>query len=913
MKSFIDDVLDDCLKKTESLDRLVFILPSKRAGLFLKYTLSNYIFKPHFTPPIHSIESFVEELSQLQSIDHLELLILFYKEYLNHTPKTEQQSFEEYLSWATTLLNDFNEIDRYLIDSDALFDYINAVENINHWSTETPTDLIKNHLQFWERFPKYFEGLKQALISESKGYQGMLYEQAVSNLETYISLHKNKHFVFLGFNALNKAEEVIMQELLAQGMASIYWDIDPYFLNDTIHQASYFINQHKNKWPNFNKTFIRGFEKHYSNTKSIEIIGVPMQIGQAKAAGSILSKLQVKNETLNKTALILADENLLLPVLSSIPNSISAINITMGLPLHQVPLSHFFSKLFNCQQHHTNKIYHKDFIALLQDPFTRILLNTSGVLTGSIQLAIEKNNIIQVDILKVTEEFKEKSSTLHLLFDSWNNDCSIAINSCLKLIEKLKEHILKKENNTILIEYLYRFNLLFKKLQTLQNSHGVLKNTSALTMIYKDLLANETIDFKGEPLEGLQIMGVLESRVLDFETVVITSVNEGILPSGKSNNSFIPYEIKREYGLPTYQEKDAVYTYHFYHLLQRAKRVFLIYNTEIDQLNGGERSRFISQLLNEKKHKIREIVLAPKGSTSSQDIICINKSENYITKLNSVAQRGFSPSSLSLYIRDPLKFYFRYILGIKDLNQVDEHIADNTFGTILHDTLEELYTPFIDCFLTTGELVKQMAHIKLVLQSKFNEHYGKGQYGTGKNRLSFEVAQRYIKNFILHEVDQLKQGHSIKILALEHPVSQSIYLPNLQREVLLKGVVDRIDSFDGVRRIIDYKSGKVTESSLKISNWEEVITDEKKDKAFQILCYAYMLKEDIVLTGAQAGIYGLKQINTGFMAFKDTTNSKGKAPTLIGDDVLTKFEAQLSDLLHSLYNKELSIEDNREG
>ena len=372
----------------------------------------------------------------------------------------------------------------------------------------------------------------------------------------------------------------------------------------------------------------------------------------------------------------------------------------MGLPLKSIPITFLFEALFKLHKSNPTSLYYKDVIAVVSNPIIKPLFIDNGIdYSENIEHYILENNVVylKTDILNTICE--NKRDLIGLLFDSWNDDPNIAIQNSLSLIFKMKQSISKhKTKNLLFLEYLHRMYIVFNELQELNNQHEHINSINTLFNIYKEIIANDTLDFKGEPLKGLQIMGVLESRVLDFETLIISSVNEGILPAGKSHNSFIPYDVKLENGLPTYKEKDAIYTYHFYRLLQRAKNIYIVYNTEPDALKGGEKSRFITQLEIENIHKINHYIVSPKVPSLSKTLMQVKKTDTITERLKTIAEDGFSPSSLSNYIRNPIDFYYEKVLGIKMFEDIEETVAANTLGSILHNTLEDLYTPFINRF-----------------------------------------------------------------------------------------------------------------------------------------------------------------------------------------------------------------------
>jgi ATP-dependent helicase/nuclease subunit B len=459
------------------------------------------------------------------------------------------------------------------------------------------------------------------------------------------------------------------------------------------------------------------------------------------------------------------------------------------------------------------------------------------------------------------------------------------------------------------LEYLYRFNELFNELSRLNLEYHHIKDVSTLFSIYKELLSSETLDFQGEPLQGLQIMGMLESRVLDFETVIISSVNEGVLPSGKSNNSFIPFDVKLENKLPTYKEKDSVYTYHFYRLLQRAKNVYILYNTEADILTGGEKSRFITQLELEGIHKINHHIIVPQVPIIETSLNTIEKNEDLLNKITAVAERGFSPSSLTSYIRNPIDFYYQKILKIKEHDNVEETIAANTLGTVVHNTLQDFYEPLIGKFITV-EIIKNLkTDIYKTVALHFKKEYKEGDITKGKNLIIFEIAKRYVSNFLDFEIKELKAGNQIKILAIEAENKVIITIPELKFPVKLTGKVDRVDQYNGITRIIDYKTGRVEQSDVEIVNWENITTDYKKySKSFQVLAYAYMmhLSSDIELP-VEAGIISFKNLSNGFLKFskKDKAGNGARKDSLITAETLDNFEVELQQLILEICNSNI--------
>ena len=912
MTTFLENVIVDLQNKRLDVSKLTFILPNKRAGFFLRELLSQTTKETIFSPEILSIETFIETLSDISHLPNTDMHFEFYEVYLSAIPKEQHEPFDRFCKWAQLLLQDFNEIDRYLISPEDIFNYLGAIKEINHWSLDQEqTDYVKNYVAFWNKLCIFYTELKERLLDKKRGYQGLVYREAVNNFEQYIAANPKKQFVFVGFNALNKAEEVIIQELLQQDLGIIYWDIDETFFNNTIHDAGSFFRKYRFNWPYFQKHPFNWVNKTYSNRKTINVIGAPKQIAQAKYIGELLQTLCKTKQNLSNVAIVLGDENLLIPLLNSIPKGVGPINITMGLPLKSVPLATLFEALFKLHKPSKKTLYHKDVVSILTNPFIRPLFEENGSnLSDEIEYYIQENNVVYLNSKTLKAICKAKNELLEILFDSWNDNPNKAINNSLALIFLIKNFLDEdKMENLLPLEYLYRFHLVFNRIQDLNGKYGYISSINALSDVYREIISNETLDFQGEPLKGLQIMGMLESRLLDFETIIIASVNEGILPAGKTQNSFIPFDVKLEHGLPTYKEKDAVYTYHFYRLLQRAKNIYITYNTEPDVLKGGEKSRFITQLEIENIHKIHHTLVSPIVPPTPKKLSQVKKTEDVLKQLKVVAEKGFSPSSLSNYIRNPMDFYFEKVLGIKMFEEVEETVAANTLGTIVHNTLEELYAPSKNRFLAKEDLNVAQKLVKTTVRKHFKKQFKSGDFEHGKNLIIFEIAIRYVSNFLKKELETLKEGNNIKIIALEESISAQLNIPELDFPINLKGTVDRIDEFNGVTRIIDYKTGKVLQNQIEVVGWDNLLTDyDKYSKSFQVLCYAYMLSTTSSLSfPIEGGIISFKNLQGDYFlkfAKKESAKSRTK-DALITKETLDHFFAELKKLILEINNPEI--------
>ncbi|MBF2707407.1 PD-(D/E)XK nuclease family protein [Flavobacterium soyangense] len=897
------------------LSNTTVVLPNKRAKIFLIEALKKQVETNIVSPEIISIEEFIQDIASIRAVDPIELLFEFYEVYLSITEKVNQQSFELFANWAKTLLQDFNEIDRYLLVPSHVLSYLKDIEDIKKWGieVENKTQLLENYIDFWKLLPNYYQSLYNHLLNKGIGYQGLIYREAVNNLNHFSDSIKEKQFVFAGFNALNAAEEGIIQHLIASDQASIYWDVDKTFLSDPFHDAGLFVRRFKESWKHYKSSPFEWIVDDFSQSKNIQIIGTPKTIGQAKITGSIIENIikDNPNATLDKVAVVLGEENLLVPLLYSLPSTVGALNITMGYSSKNNPAQILIAKLFKM---HTNALarnaksyvlYYKDILDILTHPLVEPFAKTS-VLVG----IINQNNYTFITHHKLLELNPNPSDLFLLLFKKWETGSMAVLETISNLLLTIKTNLSNEnEEEKITKAFVYAIFKVINKLINYYSKHLHIDKIETLYAIYKQVIDLAEVSFEGEPLNGLQIMGVLESRVLDFETVIITSMNEGKLPAGKSQNSFIPYDVKRELGLPTFKEKDAIYTYHFYHLLQRAKNIYLIYNTESEGLDAGEKSRFITQLEVERQpkhlltHEIYNVVLP---ETAYQPMV-IPKSELVMLRLKDIADKGFSPSALTSYIRNPIDFYFQKILRISEVEEVEENIALNTLGTIIHETLKVLYEPFIGKFLSEAAVLSCFKLMDDEVLKQFKLVYKEGEIKKGRNLLAFEVAKRNVFNFLKVELENIKKGDAIKILALEQRFERILEHPSLPFPVKIGGSVDRIEERNGNIRIIDYKTGKVEKTNVTLKSWKGLTEDIKNDKIIQVLAYVFMFEKEANGKPIEAGIISFKNLKSGFLPFNFKDGKEGNV--IIGEEILNNYLEQMVLLLNEILDVNISFEE----
>ena len=897
----------------DNLSELCIVLPNKRAGLFLKKELSERIDNPIWLPEIIGTEELIEALSDVDVIDNVTQLFELYTVYLKTTSTPE--TFDEFSKWGQILLHDFNEIDRYLVPTAGFFKHINEARALEVWNLgeREVTDFQSQYLKFWKQLGSLYKDFTKYLKANQLAYQGLAYrivaEELKANPEQFVQQKiKWDKVIFAGFNALNKAEKVLISELKKQNKCTVLFDADQYYLEDKMQESGLFLRDLK-KQDAFQpfKWITNKFKEEH---KRINIYGVPQNIGQAKYVTNLLNEID-KTKNYTDTSVVLADENLLIPVLQSIPENIANINVTMGYPLKNTPTNNFFEIFFNTLvngERFGNKgelTYHyKDLLKIFQLPFSQIVF-------GKDNCAQIKNQIIQQNWVFINKEkldwINEKLAIPFLK----NYSVETTLQQCLKFIAQSKKYYAKGKNDSAIeLEYLFQCAKLFNQMITLTTKYPYLKNSKAFYSLYKQILNSSSIELYGEPLKGLQVLGMLETRNIDFKNVILLSTNEGTLPAGKAFNSFIPFDIKKDdtYNLPTHIEKDAVYAYHFYRLIQNAENISILYNTETNEFGSGEQSRFVTQIEHElgKFDNIsitKKLVTYPPLNKKPIEFE-VQKTSAIVSKIKERFTNGISPSALITYINCPLDFYYKYVLGVREAEEVEETIDHSTFGTYVHDSLEILYQDFIGKNLTSQDLTLMLKKVTPVVTSVFAKNFSDKELKSGKNLLTLNIAQNYITTFIQEEIKFVKKlGQPLFINSLEEKLLSTIEVDGLS--IQLKGFADRIDSYGTELRIIDYKTGLVSPPELQLKHIDELL-DAKKSKAFQLLMYALMYSKSKVTASTQisSGIISFRKLSSGYMPFGVNKNQS------IDQSVLADFESLLIQLIKEILDVNTSFTHN---
>ncbi len=928
------------------LDKVCVVTPNRRAGLFLKKYMSQRISQAMWAPDVLSMEDFVGQITGITIQEPIALLLDFYRVYVR-IEKQGAEPLEEFLKWAPMLLRDFNDIDAYLSEPQHLFDNVLDVKKVESWNPDgSPlTDFQKKYLTFFERFKNYHKEFRKDLLKRQTAYQGLAYRVATEKMESETLPSNWAKVFFVGFNALNQAEETIIKQWTKKGIAEVLWDADKYYLNNPNHEAGLFLRKYKNHW---NLPAFDFVGDHFSSgSKKIAVYGVAKNVNQAKLAASILKSLPDESFEEHQTALVLANEELLLPVLNSIPENVDRLNVTMGFPLRKTNTYGLFDAVF--QLHITthrmksaapglnSAFYYKDVIRFFRHPAIAFLWPSESVDRPADKLV---RNIIETNSTFLSfgrmahlsgdeEHFRERFA---YLFESFVFDPQQIIYA-LKLFAgqldgayraRAAEQGVEMEKAPWFADFeaLYSINIILRKLEQFFGQNEAVNELRLLFMLFQAVAREGKLVMAGEPLAGLQIMGMLETQNLDFKNVIVLSVNEDILPASKGSQSLIPFDVKAGFGIPVYKDKDAVYAYHFYRLLQRAENVTLIYNTQTQDIGTSEKSRYITQLQLEMPAwnptvSIQEKVIAlPPAVDDFEHEIVIPKTEDVMEKLWAVNQKGFSPSTLSHYIQCSLLFYFRHIAGIEEATELEETIHANTLGTVVHEVLQQLYSDFKleNTLLQPSYSDHMLKRVDKVIHKVFAERYKGGDISTGKNLLLVKVASRYVRNFLQYEKQQLlelqKQNRQLTYFRAEEYLSATLPVEiNGQKvDIRFGGYADRVDKLDDTLRIIDYKSGKVLKEELRFKEWAEVVEKKGLQKSFQLLLYAFLYRQTHHLDKSPIpGIYSFRNISNGLFTL---THPTGK--DVVDNEAEKEFKQVLASLMQDIFDKEKPFTRTRE-
>lgn len=871
MESFLKLVAADLYKHTEgNLAHTAVVFPNKRAGLFFNEYLAQESDSPIWSPAYVSISELFRSLSPWEVGDPVKLVCELYKIFRRETQSTE--TLDDFYFWGEMLISDFDDADKNRVDTDKLFSNLQDLRNImddytfiddeqeeairqffQNFSIERRTALKERFISLWDVLGNIYKGFRESLASQNIAYEGMMYRHVIEHLD--VDKLPYEKYVFVGFNVLNKVEHTLFTQLKDAGKAVFYWDYDEFYMKENrqavTHEAGEFIRRNLRDFPS---PLSGELFKNLSKPKEVHYIASSTENAQARYLPQWIRNNLTTPE--KETAVVLCNEALLQPVLHSLPAEVKHVNITMGFPLSQTPVYSFLIALLELHTHGFNfksgRYTFQSVVTLLKHPYTRQL-------TGQAEL-LEKELTRNNRFYPLPGELG-KDEFLTRLFTPLSGN----LNLCIRLSETLQQVASIYQANTSGTEDTDAFNQLYReslfKAYTTINRFRTLIEEDELTVqsetfrrLLVKVLSTTNIPFHGEPAIGMQVMGVLETRNLDFRHLVLLSVNEGQLPKSGGDSSFIPYNLRKAFGMTTIEHKIAVYAYYFYRLLQRAERITLIYNTSSDGLNRGEWSRFMLQFLIEWPHPITRQFLEAGQSPQGTSSITVEKTPDVMRQMQSLfdvranPKAKFSPSALNYYLDCPLKFYYRYVAGLSAPDEVSAEIDSATFGSIFHYAAEHIYKDLT----THGKVINKEA-LETLLRNEvklqdyvdtafkklfFNVPQNEKPEYNGVQLINSAVIARYLKQLLQNDLRYAPFTFIASEMEVDEPID--IQTPKGVIKSRIGGIIDRMDSKDGTLRIVDYKTGGDADTPPHVESL--FIPDKKRSNyVFQTFLYAAIM------------------------------------------------------------------------
>lgn len=848
--AFIQNIIDYIFKNYDlSKDIVEVVFPNKRASIHFKRQIVSQLSKTSWMPITSSIQQAMEKWSGLHLVDSLDVALELMS--INDKDANNKVLKQNFFGLASQMAKDFDEIDQYKVDAKNLFESLNEVKIIENYtfseytlSNEDSYKAQSKYLQFFSSLINYYSALRLNLFSRKVGYYGMI-TRCLSELPTdeLVKRIDGKKIVFAGFNALTTTEEDVVVRLVENGNAVMLWDLDEYYINDKKQEAGRFANDFFAKHRN-----LAGKKDYDNEHHGISFIGNALstaekEINVISVSGSSVqaNALQLMMEKRENSVVVLADEALLIPTLNSLPDSVGEINVTMGYPFANTPLYGFIDQIFRFQHSLSDsKIDLWPLASFCDADFIKLVFNGKDYDSlmswlkdkqSSSDLSLHVKDFSSIGISDDNQEdgaSEDLARFLTLSSTKWidSKDCIENLKSILRVsLQKIKdESYFVKNQISVAGKVLNKVESLIKKYDGVE--------ILDLQMLILQIGREMSIAMKGEA-DGLQVMGLLETRNLDFDVVNMLSVNEGVIPKNKNSNSLIPYDVRKYYNLPTYNQQQAVYAYHFYRLLHNAKKINLFYNSLSDSSGLGEPSRFIRQIEYELVKKNPKVILqyfqykSPIINLKS-NIISVDKDDTMLKKITKL-----SPTSISTYLRCSLQYYWKYIMNI-NCDEVNEEIQMNVIGSIIHNTLDELYRNFGNEIVTESKFleVRNQYLDKCYQNALRNNNFRNGLPKTGFNSIIASVIDTMISRFLDNEHNVVKEN-SLRILCTEKELS--FHLNNVE----LHGFADRIDLLNDKLRVIDYKTGSVNPYDVSISGNAQQLQD-MHDKSIQLIMYKYL-------------------------------------------------------------------------
>ena len=932
--TFLDETARFLLQKYPGqLADCTVVFPNRRAGLFLRKYLSQRIKTPDWSPLTPGLEDFLLSFSPSKKADQLTLIFELFKAFRRHRQQVDY-GFGSFYGIGEMLLHDLEEIDHHLVRPDQLFKYIKDDRQIAEdfyfldtrheaiirafWGDFFP-DRSKFREQFmetWKLLLPVYKDFKKQLNAKRIGYIGMIYRELVEQISEQPLTNGGRPLIFAGFNALTPAEEFIIKHFVQACRADMLWDVDAYYMNNEQMEAGRFLRKYR-KDPVLAATFPKDLPKGISTPRKIPVTGVSLEVGQAKLIGEEISRLLACGKAQQEDiVIVLPRDYMLFPILNSIPPEAARLNVTMGYPLKETPL---FGLLESCIELQENvsvifqtrvTFHHKQVIEILGHPY---LHNRTNGIHAALITNIKRSNsihILQEDVLQAD------SPLIRVIFRKVKGDENPAA-YLLSIISALTQHA--AERTELEWEFMYHFQQLLSRLHDLLNEQTLEVTFNTFKNLFRKISGNHRIPFSGEPAEGLQVMGVLETRNLDFKYVFVPNMNENIFPAPRQTGSFIPYRIRKAFDLPTFEYRDAIYAYLFYRLFQRSQNLSFYHNLYADFGLSGEVSRFIRQLEWESPHTIQYRKLNNPIKIQGPGPITIAKTGDIIYRLKMYTREGnrkLSPSALNVYLDCRLQFYFKYVLHLSQPDKPDHELTPRDFGNVLHRALELLYRDVLKGrshkIIGQNDLFKLKntvkGAIKKALHDQFKIKQGWKFEIKGRNLILAAVIEKYIQKIL--EMDEKYMPFEIKSLESDKEGDYGRLLPvkadDTTFHVNLKGIIDRVDQKNGMIRVIDYKSGK---DGTEVKTIASVLdrNDEKRNKAgFQTLYYAWLYackkgKDRPIVPG----LFNIRELFADDFDFR--LKLKGH-PLVDARPYLPEFEHQFTQVLKDLYGMQQAFD-----
>ena len=855
---FLHRIISELLENHKDLSGLDIVLPGKRPMVFIKRILQEKQYQG-LLPNFVTIDELIAELSEDLEIKGIALWLFAYRTYQK---VDASEDFSGFLKWFPTLQKDWDDMMKFSENDQKILEWMLDEERIKNWGEDLGDDdnARKRNLNFWRKMNDFLPLLKSDLRKENLATSGMIYQEAFSKLENFAKSTQN-YFVFCGFNALSRVEEQLVRKLLQWNKAETYFQADKYYIDDERQESGKFLRE-TIKWKEFD--LYRNFnwiDDQFSQPKNIKTYEVSGNIVQAKVLPEILKK--IPKEELSETALVLLDENLLPAVLDSL-TSVESVNITMGFPLKNLSFSNAIKKLFYLQKQQEKKsssYYYADVLPILEElPNDEI---DSAIIQEFIA-KIEERNIVYIS-KNLLAELLGKLSYFELLQkpESTQNFLDLLIKFCYEL--KFKEL------DDIQYENVAHFEKVFKVIKNQLLPYKIDIKIETLEVLINQLVNTESIDFVGEPLAGFQIMGLLETRLLNFKNIILLSVNEGKLPLGNTQNTYIPFDVRKNFGLNTFLENDSIYAYHFYRLIQNSENVHLLYNALSSGVNTGEKSRFITQLEMESPHQIEHIIIENTSEPISQELMRIEKNEAVMQLLNEWKKR-VSASHLVTYLYNPIDFYLNQILKTRETNEIEEELSQRNYGNLVHYALQFLHEPIKGKILSINDLEDLLQKVDESIEDAIDKLKHQTEfYERGMNFIHKEIAKRVVRNIVEYDLELVKNGSALEIIDLEKEINCDFYLDkNRTDKISFYGFIDRIDRLDGVTRVIDYKTAKPKKLAVSLGkNKEEKLPElffnDDYKQALQLSIYKYCITNSLNIKpeNVETAIWSFAEVNNG--------------------------------------------------